>query len=527
MPSLPEYIGKYRIESLVAKGGMGAVYKAVHPELKRYVIIKKLIIRGNATVTERFKHEAQILLDLNNPRIVHVYDYFREGAFHYIVLEFVDGLSLDKLIQKKKTFSAEMALWIVYETCQALKYAHEHGIVHRDIKPGNILVSRKGEVKLADFGIASSDQGDGDPLGGAGETLGTPSYMPPEQFKDSASVDKRADIYAVGVMLYEMVTGAKPFPGAYNNETVARIKKGKYLSARKLVPGLPRIIDTLLKKMIRPNPRKRYQNMEPIIRKIKKYLSRYPIHDIRIALVENLLTSKTDEPIFLPRKRPLLRAFLIFICTLGIVLGSYIAWNAGLIHRYFLRNWYTPVTVSVKLPPTATAAGPDSLLCRAYFFVNDGNSIPEVPGTRRDPLSSRAVFLRPGNYRIKVVAGPRIWWQSIAVGQKEQSVEFDFTKEAPRILGVKTSVVDAETGRDITSSARISVLYDGKWVLLNDLNPNWLVSGTVWKIRAAADGYGTEIFSLRIEWYQDELVLNAALIPLSNDQKGKKTATKN
>ncbi|ULQ59532.1 serine/threonine protein kinase [Brucepastera parasyntrophica] len=286
MANLPEKIGKYKIVSLVAKGGMGAVYKAIHPELKRYVIIKKLSIRANPAIIERFKREAKIMLDLNNPHIVHFYDYFREGTSHYIVLEFVDGMSLDILLKRKKKFSGEMALLILLDISLALKYAHDHGIVHRDVKPGNILISKRGEIKLADFGIAATEYGNGDdvPEGSglaaraaaaagnedltlAGSTLGTPSYMPPEQFDDSSTVDKRADIYAAGVMLYEMVTGKKPYPGGFNPETLARIRRGRYPSPKKSNPKLPSLVCRLIHKMMRPDRKKRYQDMSPVIKK--------------------------------------------------------------------------------------------------------------------------------------------------------------------------------------------------------------------------------------------------------------------
>ncbi|HNQ96877.1 MAG TPA: serine/threonine-protein kinase, partial [Treponemataceae bacterium] len=217
MADVPEFIGKYKIVSLVARGGMGAVYKAVHPTLKRYVILKKLTIRGNAVITERFKREARILLDFNDPHIVHLFDYFKEGQAHYIVLEYVDGVSLDVLLKKRGSLSGTFALFILRDVCKALKYAHDNGVIHRDIKPGNILISKTGDIKLADFGIASTENSEADDgLTREGTTLGTVAYMPPEQFSSTKTVDKRADIYAVGVMLYEMVTGVKPFPGSFS-----------------------------------------------------------------------------------------------------------------------------------------------------------------------------------------------------------------------------------------------------------------------------------------------------------------------
>jgi serine/threonine-protein kinase len=292
MAELPESIGKYKVLALVARGGMGAVYKALHPTLKREVVIKKLTLRGDMSVRERFKREAKILLDLKNDHIVHMFDYFTEGSSHYIVLEFVDGMSLDVLLKKKNHFSNEMALLIIHDACLGLKYAHDHGIVHRDIKPGNILISKKGAIKLADFGIAASGDEDESEITQAGMALGTPAYMPPEQFSDSKTVDKRADIYALGIMLYEMVTGGKPFPGKFSAETIATIQKGKYTPPKQINSGISLTVCNLIQKMIRPDPRKRFQSTEPILRSVRRYLNRYTTKDIRVAMVRNMITSQ-------------------------------------------------------------------------------------------------------------------------------------------------------------------------------------------------------------------------------------------
>src|SRR5574344_1646774 len=211
--TFPPEIGKYKILGVIAHGGMGVVYKAVHPSLKRYVVIKKMTARRNSSNVERFKREAQILLDLQSPYIVHLFDYFQEGGYRYMVEELVDGLALDKLLRKQTILSPQIALLILQDCCFALKYAHSKDIVHRDIKPGNILISKRAEIKLADFGIATDTEKGDDSLTQSGVALGTPAYMPPEQFEDSAAVDSRADIYALGIMLYEMITGTKPYPG--------------------------------------------------------------------------------------------------------------------------------------------------------------------------------------------------------------------------------------------------------------------------------------------------------------------------
>lgn len=208
---IPEMIGKYKVQGIIAKGGMGVVYKAIHPSLKRYVVIKKMTARNKSGNAERFKKEAQILLDLQSPYIVHLFDYFTEGGYRYMVEELVDGYALDKLVNRQCALPVPLAMLIMQDSCFALKYAHSKEIVHRDIKPGNILISKRGEIKLADFGIASDSQEE-DTLTQSGVALGTPAYMPPEQFENSATVDSRADIYALGIMLYEMITGTKPYP---------------------------------------------------------------------------------------------------------------------------------------------------------------------------------------------------------------------------------------------------------------------------------------------------------------------------
>lgn len=561
MANVPEKIGKYKIESLVARGGMGAVYLAVHPDLKRKVVIKKLSLRGDSSATERFKREAKILLDLQNPNIVHLHDYFREGSSQYLVLEFVDGMSLDSLLRKKKAFSGVMALLVVYEVSLGLKFAHDRGIVHRDIKPGNILISRRGEIKLADFGIAASEysENDADDLDSptvqrvassgsrssrdltlAGSMLGTPSYMPPEQFADSSSVDNRADIYAVGVMLYEMVTGVKPFPGGFNPQTVELIRRGKYLSPRKIDPTIPRIVCSLIARMIKPQAKSRYQDLGPVLRVVRRYLKRYPIRQVREALVKNMLTATIAEPEFLPKKRPVFRAVVTIALATLVFAGGSLAWRSGIVYRYILRSWYTPVSVIMRVPVSLRETA--DMQFRVFFFADDGKKIPEVTGARRVlmerkptvfarlfgkseeapksrmELTAPEAWFRPGLYRAKVVAGSRVWWQTFSVGKKDLYLEPDFGGTEPRLLRIKARALDITTGKDISKDAKFTVLVDDKWEPLAPATLERMKSGTIVRVRADAPGYDRAIFSLKIEWFQDELFLSAALAP----EKGKK-----
>ena len=201
------------ILGLIGKGGMGAVYKARQPMLDRIIALKVLppAVAGDPGFAERFNREARALARLNHPNIVAVYDFGKAGNLHYLLMEFVDGTNLRQVEQAGK-LSSEQALTIVPKICEALQYAHDQGVVHRDIKPENILVDKSGRVKIADFGIAKMvGQGPTDvSLTGAKDVVGTPHYMAPEQIEKPQAVDHRADIYSLGVVFYEMLTGELP-----------------------------------------------------------------------------------------------------------------------------------------------------------------------------------------------------------------------------------------------------------------------------------------------------------------------------
>lgn len=528
MADFPEMIGKYKVTAVIAKGGMGTVYKAIHPSLKRYVVIKKLSIRGNAALRERFKREAQILLELHHPNVVHMFDFFKEGSFYYIVLEYVDGMALDKLLKKREKLSSPITMLILRDTCNALKYAHEKGIIHRDIKPGNILISRHGEVKLADFGIASTEkESDNESdLTQQGSALGTPAYMPPEQFSDSKTVDQRADIYSLGIMLYEMVVGKKPFPGNFSPETLAQIHKGKYESPKKLDKNIDPTILRLIRKMIQPNPKRRFQNVDKIIKICNKYLDKYDCDQLRSILTQELIKEKAFEEPEIKVKKGLTWVFLSVLGILAICVCGFLLWQSGLIHKTILRHWFTPVSLSVTLPPSAR--GEADLPIRAFFFENDKTDIPEVNNSRRtftgdktqtssksrSTYVTKPVYLTHGSYRLKVVTGSYVWWQTFDVDSKEQNINLDFLKYARRSITVHTSAIDSVSKKDISGITDFMFLNNnGKWVSSSELSASEFTNGRVWSIKASAKGYKTEEFELRIEWYQDELFISASLEP--------------
>lgn len=531
---LPETIGKYKILSLVAQGGMGAVYKAMHPTLKRHVIIKKLTIRGNTAITERFKREALILLDFNDPNIVHLFDYFKEGNSHYIVLEYVDGMSLDVLLKKRRYLSGPLSLYIFLEACKALKCAHEHGVIHRDIKPGNILISRKGAVKLADFGIAAIETAEEDDLTKEGVTLGTASYMPPEQFKNSKNVDKRADIYSMGVMLYEMVSGKRPFAGNFSPETILSIQKGKYTRLRKVNPDTPSIIARLVKKMIRPNPKRRYRDMVPVIKSIEKYLKQFQIDQIQESLVQCIANEKYEEPFLKPRKKKHVVALSLAVTLILLAGCTAFAWTQGYVHKTLLCESYGALKFQIRFP--ISVKSPEDILVKASLFIHDRNEFPEAdsekivftyqeeqPDSYAYRFESNTLYIKPGAYRAKITAEQRIYWHSFTVesiasrkrtGIIEQLIGISFDRIENQPLSVRTEAFDAISERTITSATRYSVFINGTWVGLQTLPENSLMAGQVIKFKAEHEGYYDEVFSLKISPYQSELVLRANLIPL-------------
>src|SRR6266542_97963 len=201
------------IIELLGAGGMGAVYKARQHEIDRLVALKILPLQAESDpgFAERFTREARALAKLSHPNIVALYEFGQVNGLHYFIMEYVDGPNLRQLEQAGK-LSARQALQIIPQICEALQFAHDAGIVHRDIKPENVLLDKKGRVKIADFGLAKilGQETRDFRLTGAKDVMGTPHYMAPEQVEKPQEVDHRADIYSLGVVFYEMLTGELP-----------------------------------------------------------------------------------------------------------------------------------------------------------------------------------------------------------------------------------------------------------------------------------------------------------------------------
>jgi|GEM_PF-505408 serine/threonine protein kinase len=203
--------GMYQFDLMIGQGGMGAVYRGHQLNLGRSIAIK-ILHRDHGTdyaYGERFRREAQALAQMNHPNIVSVYDFGIVGEYLHYVMEFIEGIDLHQSLCQS-TVAPARAIEILAKVCDALTYAHSKGIVHRDIKPANILLAKDGRIKVADFGLAKRFDQKGTMLTQTNMAMGTPDYAAPEQYDSKAEIDHRADIYAMGVMLYQMLTGQLP-----------------------------------------------------------------------------------------------------------------------------------------------------------------------------------------------------------------------------------------------------------------------------------------------------------------------------
>ncbi|MDQ6880307.1 MAG: serine/threonine protein kinase [Candidatus Dormibacteraeota bacterium] len=260
-------IGKYLVKEELGRGGMGAVYLAEQPGLAREVAIKELILSPDAdqTALARFLQEAQVMARTSHPNLVQVHDLEQIGTANYIVLEFVRGKSLrDRLnlgpIPMPQIFA------VMHGVLQALDYAHKHAIVHRDMKPENVLLSDEGHVKVADFGIARliDDSGAESTATKTGTTVGTPLYMSPEQVA-SSKVDGRSDLYSAGIMFYELIVGQPPFTVSESDGPFTLMAKHVQAPPQPPSvhrPGLDMRLDELILKSLSKRPEERYQSGE-------------------------------------------------------------------------------------------------------------------------------------------------------------------------------------------------------------------------------------------------------------------------
>ncbi len=257
-PKQIDRIGRYQVLEKVGKGGMGVLYRGFDPVLDREVAIKLMLTDFNEDTEQmrpRFYREARAAAKLNHRNIVTIFEFAEESNIPYIVMEFLRGTPLGGRMNGKPPLSIDDKLNIVAQLCDGLSYAHEQGVVHRDVKPDNVFILEDGSVKLLDFGIAKLTSSN---LTRQGDVLGSASYMSPEQVGGSDSVDGRADVFSTGVMLYELLTGHKPFEADAPTAVILKILKDDPTPIEKWTPGLPPQLVAAVMKALAKRPEDRW-----------------------------------------------------------------------------------------------------------------------------------------------------------------------------------------------------------------------------------------------------------------------------
>src|ERR1700675_2221487 len=271
--------GRYEISGELGRGAMGVVYRATDPVIGRTVAVKTLQLSAEGTgltrdeLLARFQTEARAAGLLTHPNIVVIFDAGAEDDVFFITMELVEGKSLQSLLDSGQMFPLPRVLRIMEQACSALHFAHERNIVHRDIKPANLMLTPDDTVKVTDFGTAKLLQ-----FGTVQQTahvMGTPSYMSPEQVKGRA-VDGRSDIFSLGVMLYEMVTGEKPFPGQSITTVIYKIVNEEPVPPRQIDPSIHPGISAIVMKALVKEPDQRYQSCREMLEDLRNYRSLAP-----------------------------------------------------------------------------------------------------------------------------------------------------------------------------------------------------------------------------------------------------------
>jgi len=282
-------IGDYQLTEYIGAGGMGEVYRAVHSRLKRVCAIKVLthLLPGSHSA-ERFLNEARIQAGLQHPNIVTLYELIEHQGKPCIVMELIRGQTLDQRISQTGMLPIAEVVLIYKELLEAVQYMHEHGIVHRDIKSNNIKISCKGKVKLLDFGIAKDSVSPNLTMTDA--CIGTPQNLAPEQIQGK-TVDERTDIWALGIILYEMCVGRLPFPEQPVSELYRKIICADYVAPEALNPALPGELVSIINRCLQKRPIQRYSSVKVILRDLDRY-SQMHSHS-GFCLQDNGLLSRT------------------------------------------------------------------------------------------------------------------------------------------------------------------------------------------------------------------------------------------
>lgn len=346
--STDKYIGRilddrYEIVELIGSGGMANVYKALCHRLNRYDAVK--IMRdetaANTELRRRFRAESQAVAMLSHPNIVSVYDVSHSDDVEYIVMELIDGITLKQYLQKKGALDPSEVLEFTIQIAKALEHAHGKGIIHRDIKPQNIMLLKNGMIKVADFGIASLEN---DVVESNGETVGSVHYIAPEQARGKAP-DARSDIYSLGIVMYEMLTGRLPYVGDSDIEVAVKHMNTDPVPPGDIVPEVPAELEKICLKAMNSDIDERYQTAEELLSNLEQYkaqtLAAHVLEDSETAHDEAEVSARKLKAN--RRSRKIALSFGILAVLLFVIIGLVF------LNGYFLKDLFSdPVKVEVE-----------------------------------------------------------------------------------------------------------------------------------------------------------------------------------
>jgi len=539
-----ESIGKYKILGSIGQGGMGSIFKAQHPTLNVMVVVKKLTLASKDMV-ERFRREAKIQMQIVHPSIVQVYDHFEEKGAHYIVMEYVDGVTLEDLIKTKKVISNVAAMLIFSEISNALAYAHRAGVIHRDIKPANILISKEGALKFLDFGVASLINDEDDGLTKAGMTIGTISYIAPECIANAQLRDPRSDIYSAGVLLYEMVTGKKPFEGGFTPEMIQRVQKGKFTKPKKINPNLKGFLQRIILKMMHKKMKRRVGKLEKIIDKLSPYLRRFKDQaQINGAIKDYVegkddLESKATSPLGVLLRSGWLWSFLILMLGLGSA-GAYLAFERGLKYEYIYPDQYG--AFQLELRPKKGFKTADEVFYRVQVLRQQGKGWRKVENfaakITHQPLldqkqfwvlQSEKIYLEKGVYKVLLDLEEEQFQTTFFLTSLEGQKEFA-SSSSGRVLRfqgqtqtqslpaqIKLQPLDLATGKPVTEGLETLIYHKGGWVDWAEFQTkedakDLIRSNKDYSFRVSGRHYYRQNINFRIQPQQTKITLKVPLL---------------
>jgi len=359
---LRKKIGKYEIERQIGKGSAAHIYLAKQEFLGRKLVIKELLPlhTSNEKLISRFQREAKIISQFSHDVIVHVYDYWARNNRYYIAMEYVQGKTLKEILATVGYLPVPIASAIMYQICRGLRYAHAHGVIHRDMKPANIIISKIGQVKILDFGIAHFQHDE--ELTSLGSIIGTYNYMSPEQALGKR-VCPASDIFSLGILFYEMLTGVKPFFKNEKGDVLEKIVNKRFKAPGKINPAVTRIHSKIIRKSLKKKPQRRLQSTEQIIRILEAYLKNYPLdhQETLMHFMSNLIPQTVDNhwpPSFWRRvwyriTHQSRRKYFIFFLSLFVVIFVEASWIKKGITLPKQWRWIKETSMSIWQPVEA------------------------------------------------------------------------------------------------------------------------------------------------------------------------------